>query len=146
MDFDRHCEEIIAQTVLLTGYVDGADLGQPVSTCPGWNVSQLMRHVDGGLRWATKIVGSHETAPPPDGALRDLAGFTDEDPTVLSASLTEAARQLAAILKETGPDAQMWCPVDGGGCAFYARRFTHETAIHRADAAIALGLDYVLEP
>ncbi len=25
MDFDRHCEEIIAQTVLLTGYVDGAD-------------------------------------------------------------------------------------------------------------------------
>ena len=39
----------------------------------------------------------------------------------------------------------MWCPVDGGGTAFYARRFTHETAIHRADAAIALGIDYVLD-
>ena len=39
----------------------------------------------------------------------------------------------------------MWCPVDGGGTAFYARRFTHETAIHRADAAIALGVDFVLD-
>ena len=145
MDFDRHCDEIVAQTALLTGYVDGADMGRPVPTCPGWNVSQLMRHVDGGLRWAAEIVGSRAAAPPPDVALRDLAGFTDEDPTLLSASLSEAARQLAAISKETGPDAQMWCPVDGGGCAFYARRFTHETAIHRADAAIALGVDYVLD-
>jgi hypothetical protein len=87
MDFDRHCDEIVAQTALLTGYVDGADMGRPVPTCPGWNVSQLMRHVDGGLRWAAEIVGSRATAPPPDVALRDLAGFTDEDPTLLSASL-----------------------------------------------------------
>jgi hypothetical protein len=39
----------------------------------------------------------------------------------------------------------MWCPVDGGGSAFYARRFAHETAIHRADAAIALGVEYLLD-
>ena len=39
----------------------------------------------------------------------------------------------------------MWCPVDGGGSAFYARLFTHETAIHRADAAIALGVEYLLD-
>ena len=52
----------------------------PVPTCPGWNVVQLMRHVDGGLRWATEIVGTRATAPPPDVALRDLSGFTDEDP------------------------------------------------------------------
>jgi hypothetical protein len=38
----------------------------------------------------------------------------------------------------------MWCPVPGGGSAFYARRFAHETAVHRADAALALGVDYVL--
>jgi hypothetical protein len=39
----------------------------------------------------------------------------------------------------------MWCPVDGGGAAFFARRFIQETAIHRADAAIALGVEYLLE-
>ena len=56
MDFERHCAEIVAQTAALTGYLDGADLRRPVPTCPGWNASQLMRHVDGGLRWAAEIV------------------------------------------------------------------------------------------
>jgi hypothetical protein len=39
----------------------------------------------------------------------------------------------------------MWCPVDGGGSAFFARRFAHETAAHRADAAMALGITYLLD-
>ena len=77
--------------------------------------------------------------------LRDLSGYADEDPTVLAASLTEGADRLAAALRSAGPDAQMWCPVDGGGAVFYARRFTHETAIHRADAALALGTDFVID-
>jgi hypothetical protein len=38
----------------------------------------------------------------------------------------------------------MWCPAPGGGSAFNARWFTHKTAIRRADAALALGVDYVL--
>jgi uncharacterized protein (TIGR03083 family) len=143
--FDRHCAEVVTQTMLLTEYLDGADLELPAPTCPGWNVSQLLRHVDGGLRWAAEIVGTRTTAPPPDVALRDLSGFTDEDPSRLTESLTEAAALLQRTLAEAGADAQMWCPVDGGGAAFFARRFTHETAIHRADAAIAFGVEYLLE-
>lgn len=146
MDFERHCAEIVAQTAALTGYLNGADLRRPVPTCPGWNASQLMQHVDGGLRWAAQIVGTRATTPPPDVALRDLSSATDGDPAALSASLEEAAGQLAEVLTDAGPDATMWCPVDGGGTGFYARRFTHETAIHRADAAIALGVDFVLDP
>ncbi len=145
MDYDRHCAEIVAQTALLTAYIEDADLGLPAPTCPGWNVSQLLRHVDGGLRWATEIVGTRATAPPPDVALRDLSGFTDEDPSRLHESLTEAAAQLHSTLIDAGPEAPMWCPVDGGGASFYARRFAHETAIHRADAAIALGVEYLLD-
>ena len=145
-DFDRHCAELVAQTALLTGYLDDADLSLPVPSCPGWNVSQLMRHIDGGLRWVTEIVATRAVAPPSDVAVRDLAGFTDEDPKRLHESLTEAAERLKEVLTEAGPDAQMWCPVDGGGSAFYARRFTHETAIHRADAAIALDVEYILDP
>ena len=89
--FDRLCAEIVAQTALLTGYLEGADLGLPVPSCPGWNVSQLMRHVDGGLRWVAEIVATRAATPPPDVALRDLSGFTDEDPTRLHESLTDAA-------------------------------------------------------
>jgi hypothetical protein len=35
--------------------------------------------------------------------------------------------------------------VPGGTTDFYARRFTHETAIHRADATLALDQEYALD-
>jgi uncharacterized protein (TIGR03083 family) len=145
IDFARHCAEIVAQTTLLTGHMAGTDLTVPVPTCPGWNVSQLVRHVDGGQRWAREIVATRAHEPPSDAALRDLSGATDEDPPTLSASLTEAAAALAATLTDAGPDAQMWCPVGSGGSAFYARRFAYETAVHRADAALALGVDFTMD-
>jgi Mycothiol maleylpyruvate isomerase N-terminal domain len=103
VDFGRHCAEIVTQTTLLTGHMDGADLTAPVPTCPGWNVSQLLRHVDGGQRWATEIVATCAIAAPPDVAVRDLSGATDEDPVQLAAVLTEAADRLATTLAERGP-------------------------------------------
>src|SRR6478736_982268 len=145
-DFDRHCAEILAQTSLLVGHLDGADVTVPVPTCPGWNVSQLARHVDGGQRWAHAIVATRASEPPSDVALRDLSDATNDEPAVVAAALTEAAAALATTLTEAGPDAQMWCPVGDGGSAFYARRFTYETAMHRADAALALGVEFVLDP
>jgi uncharacterized protein (TIGR03083 family) len=143
--FARHCDEIVTQTTLLTGHMDAANLTVPVPPCPGWNVSQLLRHIDGGQRWAREIVETRPPEPPTDAALRDLSGVTDEDPVSLAESLTEAAAALAATLARAGPDAQMWCPVEGGGAAFYARRFAYETAIHRADAALALGVEFTLD-
>ncbi len=145
-DFARHCDEIVIQTRMLTGHMSGADLTVPLPTCPGWNVSQLLPHVDGGQRWARDIVATRASQPPSDIAFRDLSDVTDEDPDSLSESLTEVAVELAATLAQAGPDAQMWCPVDGGGAAFYARRFAFETAIHRADAALALGAQFDLSP
>jgi uncharacterized protein (TIGR03083 family) len=145
LGFDRHCAEIVTQTALLTEHLDGADLAVPVPTCPGWNVSQLARHVDGGQRWACDIVATRASEQPSDVALRDLSGATDDDPDVLAASLTHAAAALSAALTDAGPDAQMWCPVGEGGAAFYARRFANETALHRADAALALEISYTLD-
>jgi hypothetical protein len=63
----------------------------------------------------------------------------------LAESLREAAAVLTATVQHAGPAAQMWCPVPGGGTAFYARRFVHETAIHRSDAALAMGVPYALD-
>lgn len=143
--FDRHCVEITTQATLLADHLDGADVRIPVPTCPGWNVSQLCRHVDGGLRWVQQIVATGATEPPPDTALRDLAGATNDDPVTLAESLREAAATLTSTLQHAGPAAQMWCPVPSGGTAFYARRFVHETAIHRSDAALAMGVPYALD-
>jgi uncharacterized protein (TIGR03083 family) len=143
LTFDRRCVEIVAQTDMLTGYLDCADITVPVPSCPGWNVSQLLRHVEA------------DTAGPPRSS-RPLRPnrhptrrrVTSPDmptrPAALAASLTQAAAHLAATLQQAGPDAQMWCPVGDGGTRFYARRFTHETAIHRADAALGLGVPFTL--
>jgi len=145
IDFDRHCTAIGQQAVLFARHLNGADVTAPVPSCPDWNVSQLSRHVEGGLRWAQQIVANRASEPPPDTALRDLATAVHENPDELAVAIRLAAASLVTTLREAGPAAQMWCPVAGGGSAFYARRFAHETAAHRADAALALGLPFLLD-
>jgi hypothetical protein len=39
----------------------------------------------------------------------------------------------------------MWTPVPGETATFFARRFTHETTIHRADATLALGAEFTVD-
>ena len=82
--FHRHCVEIVTQTSLLTDHLAGADLTVPVPTCPGWNVSQLH---------------AMSTRPALGARHRHDAG--------------RAAAALRATLTDAGPDAQMWCSVDG---------------------------------
>lgn len=145
LSHDRYCSEIVAQTELLRSCIEGADLTVPVPSCPGWNVGQLLRHLGGGQRWAAETVRTRATQPLPDEHFRDLSGYTDEDPAVVGPWLVESAAQLADTLCDAGPDATLWTPVPGGTAAFYARRFAHETLIHRADATLALGAEFTLD-
>ncbi|POX38083.1 hypothetical protein C3486_24775 [Streptomyces sp. Ru73] len=145
MSFDRHCGEIVAQTDLLRAHIKGADLAAPVPSCPGWTVNQLLRHLGGAQRWAAETVRTRADGPVDDAFFRDLSGYAGETPEELDGWLAEGAGQLADALREAGPDAALWTPVPGQRSAFYARRFAHETAIHRADAALALGVPYELD-
>ncbi|MFI2346703.1 maleylpyruvate isomerase family mycothiol-dependent enzyme [Streptomyces sp. NPDC019443] len=145
LSFDRYCAEIVTQTDLLRSRIGGADLTAPVPSCPGWNLGQLMRHLGGGHRWVETIVRTRATTPPSDERLRDLSGYTDEDPAVLGPWLAEGAGQLAQTLRAAGPDAQMWTAVPGRTPVFWARRFAHETLIHRADATLAVGAEFTAE-
>lgn len=148
MTFDRHRGEIVAQTDLLRSHIKGADLSAPVPSCPGWTVNQLLRHLGGAQRWAADLVRSRATEPLPDDHFRDLSPYVGEDAAELDGWLAEGAGLLADALREAGPDAEMWTPLPenaGRGSTFFARRFAHETAIHRADAALALGVEYVLD-
>jgi uncharacterized protein (TIGR03083 family) len=145
LSYDCYCEEIVAQTDLLRSQIEGADLKTPVSSCPGWNLGQLLRHLGGGHRWAETIVRTRATQPPSDEQVRDVLGYTDEDPAALGAWLAEGATQLANALRAAGPDAEMWTAVPGQTPVFWARRFTHETVIHRADATLAIGAEFTVE-
>ena len=69
---------------------------------------------------------THATEPPPDDHFRPVEG--GGDPAVLGPWLSASARELAAALRDVGPDAEPWTPVAGRTSSFYARRFAHETA------------------
>ncbi|MFI6583240.1 maleylpyruvate isomerase family mycothiol-dependent enzyme [Embleya sp. NPDC050493] len=145
LSHDRHCSEIVAQIDLLRATIEGTDLTVPVPSCPGWNVGQLLRHLGGGQRWAEETVRTRATGPLSDEHFRDLSAYTHEDPAVLGPWLAEGAERLADTLRAAGPDAELWTPVTGGTTGFYARRFTHETVVHRADATLALGAKFTLD-
>lgn len=138
--FAEHTTWIVAQTGLLVAGVDGADLRAPVPSCPGWTLGALLRHVGGGHRWAARIIRSRATAFVPDGIVRDVAG--DDTGPVPAQWLLDGADELAAALAEAGPDTPVWTPLDLGGVPFWARRFAHETLVHRADAALAAGTPF----
>lgn len=147
LTFGRFCDEIVTQTERLTAHVRGADLTAPVLTCPGWNLGQLLRHVGGDHRWAEEIVRTRAAGPIPDDLVNDLTAYTDEDESVLLPWLTEGAARLSATLRAAGPDAQAWNPSQErpAPVAFWARRMTYETVVHRADAALAAGAGFGLD-
>jgi uncharacterized protein (TIGR03083 family) len=145
LSYDRYCDEIVTQTHLLTSAIAGADLTARVPSCPDWNAGQLLRHLGGAQRWAAGIVRSRADGPVHREFL-DLSAYTREDPAVTGPWLAESSAQLAAALREAGPGTPVWTPAAAGTTDFYARRFTHETLIHRADAVLAVGAGYQADP
>ncbi|MFG1926998.1 maleylpyruvate isomerase family mycothiol-dependent enzyme [Cryptosporangium sp. NPDC048952] len=120
----------------------GADLSAPVPTCPGWTLTQLLRHLGRGHRWAAQMIREHSTEPidpraveggkPPaddEGALEWVAGGGQ---IVLDAVAAADA------------DTRVWTAVGPRPASWWIRRRLHESTVHRADAAIALGAPYSL--
>jgi uncharacterized protein (TIGR03083 family) len=143
---DQLADEIVTQIGLLTSTIKGADLTVPVPSCPGWNVGQLLRHLGGAHQWVDEIVRTRADERPDDEFFRDLSAYANEDPDVVGPWLTDGAARLAETLKAAGPGAQVWnYPFLGGDASFYSRRMAHETVMHRADATLALGAEYILD-
>jgi uncharacterized protein (TIGR03083 family) len=97
------------------------------------------------MSWVEEMVRTRAAAPLPDDHFRDLSAYAHEDSAVVGPWLEGNAQRLAAALREAGPDAGMWTPLPGGTVRFFARRFAHETLVHRADAVLALGQEFTAE-
>lgn len=133
---DRLYAEITGSTATLAGLIDGVDLTRPVPTCPEWTLRQLITHVGRGHRWATAIVATRSAAfipfrQAPGGRLPD---DQREHPDWLRAG----AGGLVEAVHAAGEHA-VWTHLGVRPAGYWARRMAHETAVHRADAQIALG-------
>ncbi|MFG3204155.1 maleylpyruvate isomerase family mycothiol-dependent enzyme [Streptomyces sp. NPDC048192] len=160
----RYTSELRREAARLAHAARSVPPAEPVPTCPGWTLADLVRHVRQGHDWATTILTSRSTvflppgglsAAPEDGrswtervaelgargAADDLAG-----PGRRARFLAEGAHRLAEALDAVGPDVPLWAPYGRQNKEFWLRWALFETAVHRADAALTAGLPFETEP
>jgi uncharacterized protein (TIGR03083 family) len=111
--------------------VAARDLTAPVPSCPGWTVTDLVRHV--AEVYAHKVECMRQGRSPADWP-PDLTG---EEPIVL---LDRTYADLRAEFAQRGPldPSYTWYEPDQS-VGFWIRRMAQETVIHRIDAELALG-------
>jgi uncharacterized protein (TIGR03083 family) len=124
--------------------VRGGDLSTPVTTCPGWNLGQLFRHVGRGDRWAAQIITDRV-----DHALDPRTvegGKPPADPDDAISWLHDGAQRLIDAVEQAGMETPVWTFLGQRPAYWWVRRRLHETTVHRADAALATGRDYTVTP
>jgi uncharacterized protein (TIGR03083 family) len=124
--------------------IRNGDPSTPVPTCPDWTLQQLFRHVGRGDRWAAQIVidrADHFLDP------RTVeGGKPPPDPDDAIAWLHAGVRRLIDAVEQTGEETPVWTFLGPRTANWWIRRRLHEATVHRADAALALGLDHTLAP
>ncbi|MFJ9342218.1 maleylpyruvate isomerase family mycothiol-dependent enzyme [Streptomyces sp. NPDC101733] len=115
-----------------------------VTTCPGWTLFDLVKHLGGGDRFWAAIVGAGPAdAPPAEATAARAALEVPRDPETLSAWMAASTQLLLSALREAGPDTGCWAwwsalqtPRTSGGVA---RHRVQENAVHTYDAQLAAG-------
>jgi uncharacterized protein (TIGR03083 family) len=135
---------LVAQELAaLADLVDGADMTTAVPTCPGWDLTALVKHTGVVVRWAAQMLRDGLTERLD---FRNVDRDLPADDTGWAAWLRATAALLDAQLAAHGEHDAVWTWGDGRTAGWWARRLVHEVAVHRADAANALGAPFVLDP
>jgi uncharacterized protein (TIGR03083 family) len=133
------------QNHMLAETVFSAEAETPIPTCPGWSMRQLIRHVGRAHRWAAQIIETEtdvrlDPRTVADGRPPDDADGAREwllaSPKVLLEAVADAGGAEVMVATFAGPRPARW----------WIRRLLHETTVHRADAALAVGEYYDLAP
>ncbi|MHB9755486.1 maleylpyruvate isomerase family mycothiol-dependent enzyme [Streptomyces sp. BYX5S] len=133
MQIAEHIRIVDDEGRSLAAAAEEAGVDAKVSTCPGWQVRDLLRHQGAVHRWANSYVAEGMKKP---HRLEDRA---DLDGDALLAWYREGHRQLVDTLTNAPPDVDCWAFLPAPSpLAFWARRQAHETTVHRVDAESAL--------
>ncbi|WP_344647404.1 maleylpyruvate isomerase family mycothiol-dependent enzyme [Cryptosporangium japonicum] len=138
-----HAAALVEQDRRFADILRGADLTTPVPTCPGWSLTQLLRHLGRGHRWAAQIIRERRVEPIDPRAVEG-----GKPPADAEGALEWVAGGGSVLLDAVAldPDAPVWTAVGPRPASWWIRRRLHESTVHRADAAIALGVPYPLAP
>ncbi|MGH3544861.1 MAG: maleylpyruvate isomerase family mycothiol-dependent enzyme [Mycobacteriales bacterium] len=116
-------------------------LATPVPSCPGWSVADLVAHLGSVYE---RIAGCLQRAgAPPD---RKNVPVAPSGTDVLE-WWDERLRIVQQALGDAEPDNPAWHQFHKPQHAeFYQRRAAHETAVHRWDAQLSIGLPDPIDP
>lgn len=133
---------LIAENAAFAELFRDADWSIQVPTCPEWTLEQLMRHMGRGDRWCAQIVaeGSMDNIDP-----RSIPGGKPPQGGEIE-WLHAGPRALLDAVEATGGQTMVWTFLGPRPADWWVRRRLHETAVHRADAALALGVDFSIDP
>lgn len=139
---------------------------EPVPTCPGWTLGDLVRHVRQGHDWATTILTTRSTEfilpggdlsgdPADDRSWTERVaelgarGATREnylvDPELRARFVTEGADRLVEAIDGVGPEVPIWAPHGKQNKEFWPRWAMFETTVHRGDVYLMAGLPFELD-
>ncbi|TQO28627.1 uncharacterized protein (TIGR03083 family) [Streptomyces cavourensis] len=134
MEITEHIASLSEEGRLLAAAAEQAGPGASVPTCPGWQIRHLLRHTGMVHRWAAELITEGHTTPHPDGGEPDLDG------TALLDWFREGHGHLVRSLEAAPADLECWTFLPAPSpLAFWSRRQSHGTTVHRADAESALG-------
>jgi uncharacterized protein (TIGR03083 family) len=136
---------LIAENRLFTETVLAAESDTHIPTCPEWTMRQLMRHVGRAHRWAARLISvrgdvSLDPRTVPDGRPPDdvegARAWLLACPQVLIRAVADVGGPDTVVATFDGPRPAGW----------WIRRLLHETTAHRADAVLAVGQHYDVDP
>ncbi|MFL6238493.1 MAG: maleylpyruvate isomerase family mycothiol-dependent enzyme [Actinomycetes bacterium] len=139
MEIAEHIAHLRRDGVSLFEAAGRAGLDAHVPSCPGWTVRDLVQHQGDVHRWAAAQL-RRNTSEPMSRDERKSWLFSWEHADDLLAWFREGHEQLATTLEQSSDDvvAYTFLPAPNAR-AMWARRQSHETAIHRVDAELASG-------
>jgi uncharacterized protein (TIGR03083 family) len=139
----RFCDLAAGEVARFAEVVRGADPAAPVRTCGRWTLADLVQHLGQVHRWAAGMVA--ELAPTRHRRRKaDLP--LPPDPATWPDWVAEAQTLLVPVLRAADPEARMWAWGPDKHVRFWSRRMVHETAVHRVDAELALGIEPLVDP
>ena len=138
MQTEQYLEQLARNSDRLADAAAFAGTGASVPSCPGWTVTELLDHMVTGDEWARTIIERGRQGITD----RVLPASRDEslDGDKLIAAFRSGAQSLVETLRSVAPATSVWTfSSTNRTAAFWQRRRSQETAVHRYDAETAAG-------
>lgn len=146
MEVDELIDALEEEGARFASAVDSGGLESTVPSCPGWRTRELVAHLGGVHRWAAAQVRQAVPEMVGGGSETELLAQAPEDAELLG-WFGHGHRDLVDVLREAPADLECWTFLEAPSpLSFWARRQAHETAIHRADAELAVDVAPAFAP